>query len=806
MEKQRIYGEENMTNSINYAKGQGREKNWLIEETDFCDRYTGKCEAIFTQGNGYLGLRNALEERYLKETRNLFVAGTFNKASDNEVTELPNAPDIVNTEMEFNGERFAMNRGRAESYSRTLNLRTGETVRTLIWESPKGDRVSLAFHRFVSLDNVHIIGNYIEITPLSGSMELSVQSGIDAQVTNSGAQHFTEGARRLLEEKYLELPVTTTESKVGICVHAAHRVFTVGNSPVQSPTAGETAGFVKSVRAVDERRCIYSRYELSVPVGQTIRFEKISTVHSTRDLEYVELTEEEAAERLCEDGRALIRLAEEAGYDRLFADSFRAWEDFWKEQDIQIGGSDRDQLAIRFALYHLRIMTRKEDSRIGIAAKGLSGEGYKGHSFWDTETFIFPYFQMADPDTARTLLEYRYRGLYGARKKAKENGYEGAMYPWESAWVSDGEVTPWLLGLNVHTGEPLYCYTGLIELHITADIIYALWQYYTATGDEEFMERCGYEMILDTARFWNSRLEWVAEHDRYEIRDVIGPDEYKEHVDNNAYTNYLVRYNMELAVSVIDRLIETSPVLYDRLEAKLTDLVILREQLKEKLEKLYLPQPDKETGIIPQFDGYSELKDVDLTEYRQSSVVGTFFRDYSVEDVQHMKAGKQADVVELLYQLEDLADPEVKRSNYLYYEARTLHDSSLSKAIHSIMACDLGMSDEAYEMFRRAADTDMGQEMKSSDAGIHSANMGGIWQDVVMGFGGVRISRGRLRICPHLPEQWEQLTYPVCWRGNRLTVTVRRGEIQVLNEGQAVEIEIAGSLQTVSTGEMKFSI
>ncbi|MCC8017773.1 MAG: family 65 glycosyl hydrolase, partial [Lachnospiraceae bacterium] len=742
-----------------------------------------------------------------------------------------------------------------EQYSRTLNLRTGETVRALVWTSPKGDRVSLAFHRFVSLDNVHIIGNYIEITPLSGSVELTIQSGIDAQVTNSGAQHFTEGAKRVLMEKYLELPVTTTESEVGICVHVAHCVGAVETPPrcasglipsegrgchparaerardVENASHCAGADFVRSVRTVDDRRRMYSKYELSVPEGRTIRFEKISTVYSTRDLEYAGMTEMETVERFLKDARALIQSASAAGYDQLFADSCKAWENFWEEQDIWIEAAerdraeenaahctvdeenashcvndgDKDQLAIRFALYHLRIMTRKGDGRIGIAAKGLTGEGYKGHSFWDTETFIFPYFQMADPQTARTLLEYRYRGLYGARIKAKENGYEGAMYPWESAWVSDGEVTPYILGVNVHTGEPQYCYTGMIEIHITADIIYALWQYYTATGDEEFMERCGYEMILDTARFWNSRLEWIGERDRYEIRDVIGPDEHKEHIDNNAYTNYLAGYNMELAISVMDKLAESNPALYKELETRLTDLEALKQQLTGKLAKLYLPQPDKETGIIPQFDGYCDLKEVDLTKYKESSVVGTFFRDYSVEDVQHIKAGKQADVVELLYQLEDIADTDVKRSNYLYYEGFTLHDSSLSRAIHSIMACDLGMGSEAYGMFRRAADTDMGQEMTSSNAGIHSANMGGIWQDVVMGFGGLRISKGRLRICPHLPEAWGHLTYPVCWRGNRLTVSVRRDEIRIRNAGEAFEAEIAGRTERIPAGETVFS-
>jgi trehalose/maltose hydrolase-like predicted phosphorylase len=463
---------------------------------------------------------------------------------------------------------------------------------------------------------------------------------------------------------------------------------------------------------------------------------------------------------------------------------------------------------VRFALYHLQIMVRREDNRVGIGAKALSGEGYKGHSFWDTETFIFPYFQMAEPETARTLLEFRYKGLYGARKKAIENGYKGAMYPWEAAWVSDGEVTPYVIGVNVHTGEPMICLTGVIEQHITSDIIFALWQYYAATDDQDFMDRYGYEMTIETARFWNSRLEWIEENNRYEIRDVIGPDEYKEHVDNNAYTNYMAHENMRLAAQVIACIRDEKKDIYGKMQKLMqeegTSLEQLEEELKDKMKKLYLPQPDEKTGIIPQFDGYFDLKEIDLSVYKNASVVGTVFHDYSGEDVQGMQAGKQADIVELLYQMEDITTPDNKAKNYVYYEARTLHDSSLSKAIHSITACDLGMEKEAYDMFMSAALTDLGQEMKSSDAGIHSANMGGVWQDVVMGFGGIRIRDGHLRIAPNCPKQWEKFTYPLYWKGNELHITVCKDGVEVINEGEDFEAEIMGQTVTVSKGKNEF--
>lgn len=783
---------------MNYRKGTGAETSWIIEETSFHEKYTGKCESIFTQGNGYLGLRNSLEERYVDTVRGMFITGTFNKASKEEATELPNVSDIVNMEIELNGERFSMTEDNLKEYSRTLNLYTGETCRNVLWEGKNGNVVQLSFHRFVSYKNVHVIGAYVEIKPVNCDVKATVVSGINAQVTNHGAQHLTEFSKRAFEEKFLQMGMVTTESAVSIAVSTVHKVFQSGKYTEDAAS-----------KIIDDRRKIHAEIQLVIPQGETARVEKISTVHSSRDLEYVASGKEPEGENVCRDGLNNLKEAEEKGYETLLEESKKVWEKIWKKQDIQIDSKEDDaQIAVRFALYHLQIMVRREDNRVGIGAKALSGEGYKGHSFWDTETFIFPYFQMAEPETARTLLEFRYKGLYGARKKAIENGYKGAMYPWEAAWVSDGEVTPYVIGVNVHTGEPMICLTGVIEQHITSDIIFALWQYYAATDDQDFMDRYGYEMTIETARFWNSRLEWIEENNRYEIRDVIGPDEYKEHVDNNAYTNYMAHENMRLAAQVIACIRDEKKDIYGKIQKLMqeegTSLEQLEEELKDKMKKLYLPQPDEKTGIIPQFDGYFDLKEIDLSVYKNASVVGTIFHDYSGEDVQGMQAGKQADIVELLYQMEDITTPDNKAKNYVYYEARTLHDSSLSKAIHSITACDLGMEQEAYEMFMSAALTDLGQEMKSSDAGIHSANMGGVWQDVVMGFGGIRIRDGHLRIAPNCPKQWEKFTYPLYWKGNELHITVCKDGVEVINEGEDFEAEIMDQRVTVSKGKNEF--
>ena len=322
------------------------------------------------------------------------------------------------------------------------------------------------------------------------------------------------------------------------------------------------------------------------------------------------------------------------------------------------------QLALRFAQYHLEGMVKKDNARVGIGAKGLTGEGYKGHSFWDTEIFLSPYYLLTEPSAAKTLLEYRFNTIGGAYQKAKEYGYQGAMYPWESAWIDDGEVTPKLGIANIVTGEPMPVLTGMIEHHVTAAVAYAAQQYFCATGDQEFMDRCGYEIITQTARFWASRATWNEQLARYDIPDVIGPDEYKVHVDNNAYTNYMAWLNMTHALKLTESLKRDRLGFYQVLDARL-DLEDTRREIEQVAPKLYLPVPNEE-GIIPQFDGFEELKQLDLEKYKNSGTVRTIFRDYSMNQLRHLKVCKQADLLVLFFLMDDLFSADIKRRNYFF--------------------------------------------------------------------------------------------------------------------------------------------
>lgn len=776
---------------MKYDSGKGEFTNWLVEESFFDERYLGKCEAIFCQGNGYIGVRSALEEEYVGETRNLFVTGTFNKFDENEVTELPNMPDMTKIVLMIDGRRFCMTDGILHDYHRVLNLKNGEVIRTVLWESPDGKKVSFEFKHMTSMDNEHVMVSKVTICP-EADIDLKVISGIDGRVSNSGSQHFAEGKRRIYDYTYLEMVSETTQSKVTAALHCAHK-FTVNGQAVEP-----------SLLPIIARREIKLSAEIQVKAGEAFCVEKFSTVHTTRDLAYRNAGSAEALEALKNDSKQMIMKVYESDYETLLEESTAVWQKIWEREDILIDSENPiDQLAMRFAIYHLNIMVKKDDNRVGIGAKAMSGEGYKGHSFWDTEVFILPYYMMTQPNTAKMLLEYRYNTLEGARRKAKENGYEGAMYPWESAWIDDGEVTPLWGEADVVTGETLPILTGLIEQHISADVSFAVWQYYNATQDEDFMNRCGYEIIMDTARFWASRLEWNEALERYEINDVIGPDEYSEHVNNNAYTNYLAAYNMKLAVTLMDCLAsgsETQKAVFERLNQAL-DLDRTKNLIQERLPKVYLPKPDEMTGIVPQFDGYFDLKEIDLKKYKESTVVGTIYKDYNMEQISAMQVLKQSDLVVLMYLLDDLFDGETKKKNYFYYETRTLHDSSLSKSTHSVLANDLGLHDEAYAFFKGASTVDLGEEMRSSNAGIHSASMGGVWQSTVLGFGGVRIVDGKLRIAPSLPKQWKKLEFNIVWRQATLHVLVTQNEVTVTAVDKDAEFTLGKESVTLKKGD-----
>lgn len=777
------------TTSMKYNTGVGEYENWIVTEETFYPTFLGKCEAIFALGNGYMGQRAATEESYTKEVRNLFVAGTFNKFSDNEVTELPNAADVLWLDITLNGELFNLKDGIIHEYERHLNLKDAQLIRQIKWESPAGDMFHLRFSRFISLANRHVIINRVVVTPLSNDATIAITSGINGQMTNSGAQHFIEGERRLFDGAYMQLIQTTSLSNIDFVIDATHH-FKQNAETIDPPEA-----LIEM-----KRRQIFMSYQpVTAKKDESFTVTKFATVHTSRDVDLSMDTYD--LEVFRQHTLAHLKHVSQMGYDHLFDAHKNAWHDsVWSRAPITITSNNPfDQLAIRFAQYHMTAITPAHDNRMNIGAKGLTGEGYKGHTFWDTEIFLLPYFIYQQPEVARTLLEYRYLTLPGAHKKARENGLVGAQFPWESAWMDDGEVTPVWGDADIITGKATKIWTGFIELHITSDVAFATWQYYQITKDQDFMDKFGYELVMDTAKFWASRLEWRDKEKRYHINNVIGPDEYKEHVNNNAFTNYTAKWNIKIAMAYYDELKATKPELFEKLDKKL-DLTTTYHSWLEKVEKIYLPQPRSEDLVIPQDDTYLSLPEIDLTKYRNQENVGSIYKDYNQDQIINMQVSKQADIMVLFYLLEDLFDNDVKKANWEYYEPKTLHDSSLSLSTHSVLASDMNDLEMAYRLFRKATEIDLGPNMKTSDMGIHAASLGGIWQCTVNGFGGVRMLNGKLRISPKLPKAWSELKFQINWHGDLLKILVMKDTLTIKKTtaiNDQIQLTVHGTLYTL---------
>jgi kojibiose phosphorylase len=714
---------------------------WNISEDSFDPQKQHHKETVFTLGNGYLSTRGAFEEGYPNDHRATFIHGVFDEAPI-VFTELANAPDWLPISIHLNGERFSLDSGTVESFHRTLDLRTGLLTRIVRWRSPSGTAATLTFERFASLADEHLLYLRCRVTPeFAGTIEF--RAGLNGNMHNEGLIHWNwqgQGNR----DGILYLQNHTRKSNVEIV--NAMQITTVAGKEILSEDWD-----------VENTPTHMVRFE-AIP-GQEVGIEKRVAVYTSRDLVSAEPLD-----------AALYKVQNAPAWEQAFEMNKQAWAEEWNRTDVVIEGDDEAQISVRFNLFQMLIAAPRHDDRVNIGAKTLSGFGYRGHAFWDTEIFMLPLFIYTAPHIARNLMNYRYRNLPGARRKAQDNGYEGAQFPWESADTGD-EVTPTWVPHFADRTKLVRIWTGDIEIHISADIAHAAYQYWQATGDDDWFAEFGSELILDTAKFWGSRAEWNAEANRYEFNDVIGPDEYHEHVDNNAYTNRLAQWNLQTAFEVLAWLKEHAP-------AKAKDLIErldLNEQRfakwRDVIEKVYLHiEP---SGLIEQFEGYYERKYVDLAamEPRTKSAQEIF----GIEGCNETQVLKQPDVLMMQYILREHYSDEAVRANYDFYDPRTDHTygSSLGPSIMAIMACDVDKPEDAYEHFIRAVRADLRDVRGNAGDGIHAASAGGTWQSVVFGFGGLRVTPEGWTTNPRLPHHWKRLAFKFFHRGQLHEVDIK---------------------------------
>jgi len=754
--------------------------NWQIVEEQFDLQKAALYETLFALGNGYLGMRGTFDEGLGgAATEGTFINGFYERApivygekfigfAENKQTILNLAnPKVIR--LTLDGEVFDLRSGSILDYRRSLDLRDGVLRRSLRWQSPRGRQALIETERLVHHTRQHVAAIRWRVTPLNFDGPVAFFSTIDGAIRQSehaeddprlGVQFKSEVLH--LEEKAYHGPAAlmrhrTVTTRLGVACGIRHAPIPGGEwQPVQDD---RTIGF---------------QVVLPARQGQAVTLEKFIACVSTLDT-----SEAHLVPVVLED----LESAASAGFERLAQEQREYLAKFWESADIVVEGDDLLQRGIRFNLFHL-LQSAGRDGRTAIAAKGLTGLGYEGHFFWDTEIYILPFFLYTRPEIARQLLEYRYHILNKARERARQMSHPvGALYAWRT-----------INGEECSANFP----TGTAQYHINADIAFAIRRYYDATQDADFMRRCGVEILAETARLWMDVGAYIpAKGGAFCINGVTGPDEYQILVNNNAYTNLMARENLRFAAEMAAWLKRSDPAAYAALAQKIRLAEDEPAGWQAAAAKMYVPY-DQERGLIAQDDVFLSKEVWDFAHIPRENY--PLLLHYHPLVVMRYQVCKQADTVLAEFLLHDQFERDQKQRDYAYYEPLTTHDSSLSTAIFGIVAAELGDVDKAYRYFTETATLDLEDKHHNTEAGIHAANMAGAWQGIVYGFAGMRAKDG-LSFRPVIPPGWQAYAFKVRYRGRLLAarVTAQGAQFRLL-EGERLTITVDGQPVALAAG------
>jgi alpha,alpha-trehalose phosphorylase len=761
---------------------------WRIVESRYSERYSPRAETAFSLSNGYVGIRGTFDEARPAVAPGTFVNGfheTWPIAHAEEAYGLArtgqtivNVPDATILRLYVDDEPLFVPTARLRNYSRVLDMRAGTLTRELAWATPAGKHVLVRSCRLVSLEHRHLVAIVYEVTVRDRRAPVVICS----QVVNHQDAHLrdpqgssptadprvgTRLAHRVLEPvvadddaNRLMLGYRATNSRMTLGVAVDHVVETAAPYEIRVALDGDGGELVLTADARP---------------GVPIRVTKYIAYQSSRSAPPAELVERcgPTLDRAVRHGFASLATAQRAHLDR-----------FWDRADVRVAageGSARIQQAIRWNLFQVAQATWRTEGS-GVPAKGLTGQGYDGHFFWDTEVYLLPFLAYTRPRIARNLLRFRHSMLARARDRARELSQLGAMFPWRT--INGEEASA-------------YYQAGTAQYHINADIAYAIKRYMDARDDVGFLVEVGAEVLVETARLW-ADLGFYDRDGHFHIHGVTGPDEYTAVVNDNTYTNLMARLNLNYAASSIRRLEAQRPEVYAALVA---ELGVRPEEVKtweRAAAGMHVPYDDGER-IHPQDAHFLEREvwDLDATPSDRFPLM----LHYHPLAIYRHQVIKQADVVLAMFLLGNEFSDEQKRANFEYYDALTTGDSSLSACMQSIIAAEVGDDERALEYFRFALLMDLADGAGDSADGVHIASAAGVWQALVFGFGGVRDFDGRLSIIPHLPGDWESLAFSLRFRDRQLRIHLAHDEERyLLEDGEPVELTIRGQRQLLRKG------
>lgn len=735
---------------------------WDIIETEFKVANNYRNETTFALSNGYIGTRGTLEENYDFDVEtglegnfiNGFYEqepiryGEWNFGFPTESQSLLNLPNVKTVRFYIEDELFDMRQGTISDYQRVLHMKEGIVERSLIWTSPNSRRVQIRTERMVSFVKKNWMEQLYEVTLLDKDSQITFVSELDADIENHTRKtnplvDYGPFGRRLYPDKIeadkeiLFYQGTTKNSNLTMACGCFHKILAEHYTVCASKSEFKAE----------------LTYKLEAKKQVPVRLEKYIAYTSTLD---------EPKEQLEEFIKKELEESKNIGYEKIRQMQVSYMHNFWEGADIQIDGDNALQQGLRFNLFHI-MQGAGRDGKTGMGAKGLTGEGYEGHYFWDTEMYVLPVLVFTDPALAKSLLHFRFATLDQARERARILGHQkGALYPWRT-----------INGTEASTYYPL----GTAQYHINADIAYAFWLYYSVTKDYEFLKEEAVEVLCETARVW-ADVGCFAEckGNRYCICCVTGPDEYNALVDNNFYTNLMARENLRAALKALE-IIKEEKEAYDRFVHKIgltDDECVLWQKI---IEKMYLPY-DEQLGIYPQDDGFLMRKQWDDSKIPEEKR-HLLYENYHPLFVFRQKMSKQADAILGFYLHSNFFTKEEIKKNYDFYQTVTLHHSSLSTCIFGIVACQIGYYEEAFRYFTESARMDLDDYHNNFYAGIHAANMAGTWQAMVNGFAGMRVNNGKLEFHPFLPESWNGYRFLLTYQKSRLEVNVLKGEVIV---------------------------
>ncbi|CAI3545659.1 glycoside hydrolase family 65 protein [Clostridium neonatale] len=738
-------------------------EEWNITEEKFSEEINYRNETTFSLSNGYIGTRGTFEEDYdfdlntglegnfingFYEEENIKY-GEWNFGFPTESQSLLNLPNCKIIQLMIDDELFNMRSGKVESYKRTLHMDEGVLSRELVWTSPKGKKLKIDIRRFVSFTNKNLLEIQYKVQPLNFSGNISFLSKINGDVenhtrkTNPLVDYGPFGRRLMADEVQAENEIlyyegTTLNSKLSMACGCKHYLNTNYN--------------VSKVKK-DKYSCeiMFSTNGIK---DEEVIFEKYVIYTSSIDIE------KEKMKKFVLDKLAI---ASEDGYDYAEKIQKEYMQKLWKNADIEIEGDTKLQQGIRFNLFHI-MQSAARDGKTGMGAKGLSGEGYEGHYFWDTEMYVIPVFVYTNPELAKSLLDYRYNTLNEARDRAKILGHiKGALYPWRT-----------INGKEASTYFPL----GTAQYHINADIAYAFKLYVDSTGDYDYLIDKAAEVLCETARVWADVGCFAESRDnKYCICAVTGPDEYNAIVDNNFYTNLMARENIKDALWALDKIKELNEGAYNNLIDKLGIESDELELWKKIADNMYFPY-DKKREIYPLDDGFMIRKPWDDSKIPEDKR-HLLYENYHPLFIFRQRMSKQADAILGMYLHSNLFTTEELKRNYDFYQEVTLHHSSLSTCIFGILASQVGYHEEAYTYFSQSARMDLDDYHNNFYAGIHAANMAGTWQGIVNGFAGLRTNKGVLEFNPTIPTNWNGYRFKVSYKGRVIDIHIRHDEIKI---------------------------